>query len=174
MSTGTHSWGRRTGITDVGRRVSEVCCSPCETTRGVHGYSQLGPQDGDNRRLAAARATDECNGVRRDDVRPDFSGGISRPVAQADPAHHTAPQTVGDNADYVQADHAADRPNAMQYTGMIEAKPISPSRGRYRFSWLPLASCTITSQSRSPLCVSFPCTTPPTLPVPKHSLSTKT
>ena len=30
--------------------MSEVCCPPCETTRGVYGYSQLGPQDGDNRR----------------------------------------------------------------------------------------------------------------------------
>ena len=122
-----------------------MCYPPCETTRGVHGYSQPGPQDGDNRRLAAARATDECNGVRRDDVRPDFSGGISRPAAQADPAHHTgisrpaaqadpahhtAPQTVGVKADYVQADHATDRPNAMQYTGMIEAKPITSARGR--------------------------------------------
>ena len=110
--------------------MSEVCCPPRGATRGVYRYSQLGPQDGDNRRLAAARATDECNGVRRDDVRPDFSGGISRPAAQADPAHHTAPQTVGVKADYVQADHATDRPNAMQYTGMIEAKPITSARGR--------------------------------------------
>lgn len=69
--------GTRGSTRGRGRRVSEGCCPPCETTRGVYGYSQLGPQDGDNRRLAAARATDECNGVRRDDVRPDFSGGIS-------------------------------------------------------------------------------------------------